>query len=1178
MKSVKNKKQRALLRYWLAALLIAVFTINVNAENMCSDTSSNASTGSLFDSGGAGGNYGNRENCSFLIQPASGSTITLSFSAFNVQTADGLTVYDGTNSSGTLLGSFTGTSIPADLTATSGAMFLVFTSNPGGNRAGFESSWSTASARPTCNVADNFSAVSYGQNDGSASWTGDWLEVNESDGPGAGIARVNGSNCSSGNCLRLGVVSGGTGQTYGDTGVLREVDLSGASSATLTFNYRTGFSGGIALVRLFVSGNGGTSWQQLQQYFIASTSFTAIPQTFDLTPYIANNTQIRFLADGFNAVSGFYVDDIDITHNSNQCSLAPTCVIFRDEFSTESYSRQDGSVNWFTNWIESGDNGNASSGDIEISSGELRLEGDGSGSPSIQRGADLSGYTSATLSFNYRETGRWEGNDDIDIEVSNDGGSNWTLIRRFTNDQGSRSQTFSQDISSHISNNFRVRFVEKANSSSEIFYFDNVQVEACGSAVGTDHYEITYTGSALTCEPISVTITGHDSSDNQSAPGSGTVINLSTSTGEGFWSNPSEGVLTDNGNGNATYTFAANAAVQLSFNHFNPATVNFNINSGSSPSEQGGSEDPSIIFRDTGFRFVDNSDNPMGTQISGKTSSQHFLQAVRTDSVTQQCVALFPDPSVVAVDLAAECETPSNCAGQMMAFNGNNLATVNDNGGVGASSYTNLNLSFAANAKSAFSINYPDAGRMRLNARAEVLDGTGAGTGEYIEGELSFVVKPAGLCVEATEANSSCSGPDFGDCTAFRKVDLDFNLRVSGRAWGGSGESNTDYCDNAITENFQLSNINLSSTLVAPAGGNNATLSASAANISGVTGLVDQALSVDEVGVFSVTAAPAVNYFGETITASTSANIGRFIPHHYVINNGAIVPAAGTFSYLGQPFTVQYDIRAVDSSDNLVSNYRDAGSNHDFIKLDIDSDVSYGAVNDLSGSLTYLSSRLSSSAASFTWGNGEALLVNAPLTLSRAGSVDGPFDNTAIGARAIDSDGVTLEPGALDLDTESPSGNDRKQLGATVFRYGRVFIPPVYGPEVPLNDLTAIPFDIEYWDGTTFVTNTDDSSSVYDSWTLPALGGCTDGSVLCADVTVSFPSPPATVINGKSDPLIPITISRPGAGKTGDLTIQVDVDPWLEYDWLGAGDIDPSTQINFGSYRGHDRIIYWRER
>ncbi|WP_369809202.1 DUF6701 domain-containing protein [Oceanicoccus sp. KOV_DT_Chl] len=27
-----------------------------------------------------------------------------------------------------------------------------------------------------------------------------------------------------------------------------------------------------------------------------------------------------------------------------------------------------------------------------------------------------------------------------------------------------------------------------------------------------------------------------------------------------------------------------------------------------------------------------------------------------------------------------------------------------------------------------------------------------------------------------------------------------------------------------------------------------------------------------------------------------------------------------------------------------------------------------------------------------------------------------------------------------------------------------------------------------------------------------------------------------------------------------------------------AGDEDPGTQINFGLYRGHDRIIYWRER
>lgn len=698
-----------------------------------------------------------------------------------------------------------------------------------------------------------------------------------------------------------------------------------------------------------------------------------------------------------------------------------------------------------------------------------------------------------------------------------------------------------------------------------------------------DHYQVSFAGStAVTCEPTPVTVTAVDSGGGSITIPSGTQLTLSTDIANDSWTNP--------GGSGAVYTVPSDAAsIQYQLRKLTPGAIEIDVTDGNGITDDDGNRDDDIItFSNAGFIFyADGVAGNIGTQISGKASDVSpnaqtiTLKAVQSNPTDPGvCDALVTNSSA-DIGFAYRCDNPNSCA---TTNNGAAINSALNSTPIDADSvvpYTNVNLNFDGNGIATFNFDYSDAGNIALLASADLpVSNTNpaGGTANVQGGSNSFLVKPAGLCVEATEANSLCSGPDYGSCTAFRKVDVDFNLRISGRAWGGSGENDIDYCDNAVPKNFQLSNINLSSTLVAPSSGSNTILSASSTNISDVSGLVDQALSVDEVGVFRITATPASNYFSETIAASTSANIGRFIPHHYTIVNGSIIPAAVTFSYLGQPFTAQYDVRAVDSSGAVVGNYRNGGSNHNFIKLNIDSGVSYGAVNDPSGSLTYLTSRISSSSASFSWGNGEALLVNVPLTVGRIASVDGPFDNVSIGALATDGDGVTLEPVALDLDTESPSGHDRKQLGSTVFRYGRVFIPPIYGPEVPLNALTSIPFDIEYWDGTTFVTNTDDSSSVYDAWALPTLGGCTDGSVLCADVTVSFPSAPAAVINGKSDPLMPITISRPGVGKTGDLTIQVDVDPWLEFDWLGTGDVDPSTQINFGSYRGHDRIIYWRER
>ena len=179
-----------------------------------------------------------------------------------------------------------------------------------------------------------------------------------------------------------------------------------------------------------------------------------------------------------------------------------SCVTFRDEFSTESYNRQDGTANWATSWDETGDNDNASNGDIEINNNELRLEGDGS-SPSIEREANLSTYNQATLTFNYRTSGNWEPSDSTQIYVSNNGGGSWTLLDTFSNDQ--TAAIYSRDISSYISNNFRLRFVEGSNQDSERFHFDNVQVEACVTVDTTPPTISGVTGSCPGLNQITVT-------------------------------------------------------------------------------------------------------------------------------------------------------------------------------------------------------------------------------------------------------------------------------------------------------------------------------------------------------------------------------------------------------------------------------------------------------------------------------------------------------------------------------------------------------------------------------------------------------------------------------------------------------------------------------------------------
>jgi Zn-dependent metalloprotease/plastocyanin len=116
----------------------------VNTYNMCSTTSTVSNEGILYDSGGPAGNYQNYENCSFLIEPGCATSITLTFSAFNTESGfDYLTVYNGSNSSGTQLLQANGSKLPNSVTATSGKMFITFKTDRNVTYSGFQANWTS---------------------------------------------------------------------------------------------------------------------------------------------------------------------------------------------------------------------------------------------------------------------------------------------------------------------------------------------------------------------------------------------------------------------------------------------------------------------------------------------------------------------------------------------------------------------------------------------------------------------------------------------------------------------------------------------------------------------------------------------------------------------------------------------------------------------------------------------------------------------------------------------------------------------------------------------------------------------------------------------------------------------------------------------------------------------------
>ncbi|UII19764.1 CUB domain-containing protein [Fulvivirga ligni] len=109
----------------------------------CSGTQTlTAKAGELSD-GSGNADYGNNSICSWLIAPANGLNPTLSFTEFNLENEDVLRVYNGENTSANLLVELTGSSLPGDITSTTGALFLEFLTDDKGIESGWSASYLT---------------------------------------------------------------------------------------------------------------------------------------------------------------------------------------------------------------------------------------------------------------------------------------------------------------------------------------------------------------------------------------------------------------------------------------------------------------------------------------------------------------------------------------------------------------------------------------------------------------------------------------------------------------------------------------------------------------------------------------------------------------------------------------------------------------------------------------------------------------------------------------------------------------------------------------------------------------------------------------------------------------------------------------------------------------------------
>lgn len=716
-----------------------------------------------------------------------------------------------------------------------------------------------------------------------------------------------------------------------------------------------------------------------------------------------------------------------------------------------------------------------------------------------------------------------------------------------------------------------------------------------------NHFAISHSGTGVNCQAEPVTITAHDAAHNPIAA-NGTVVGISTSLGHGDWTlQTGSGTLLNSGGGAATYTFGNETSVVLLLKDTFAETVNINLNAGGIT--EAATEDPALAFAASGFRFLDAANvATIANQTAAVTSATYYLQAIRTDTNTGACVGVFNNQTV-NIELASQCNDPITCAGQQVTYNGTTATTIAANPNSGVTTYTAKLLTFLndGTSRTSFTFSYPDVGKISLYARYNIPRPDGSGSGNYMLGASNpFVVKPdhfdisAIKCTTANAANCGAGAlamPTAGDNPAaagaggasFIQAGNAFTLTVTARNDVGGATPN-------FGKEVTAEGVILTPALVLPAGGNTPTLSNG--SLDSFTGGVATAtnLSLDEVGIITLTPNIADgNYLGAgNVSGTTSGNIGRFFPHHFVMSAPLIktrsdltCAPASSFTYMGETFNVSFKLVGQNLANGSTKNYigsfvkLDAATAANWTSLGSADSIGLGAVNTASN--TALSARLGVSNTSGTWTAATGGALAADVTLARQTAPDGPYATMNVGIAPKDTDGVQLLPGALNLDANVDAVNERQLLQSTEIRYGRLRLNNAIGSErLPL----PVPFKAQYFNGLGFITNLADSCTAF------SLAPKTDNSpsnIQYGSLLVNNPLGGMTVGASDLTAIASVQIAAglanlilPAPNLSGSIDLTLTVPTWLQYNWTGVMG-NPRARVSFGRFRNTGEFIYQRE-
>ncbi|KJG01156.1 DUF6701 domain-containing protein [Photobacterium angustum] len=538
--------------------------------------------------------------------------------------------------------------------------------------------------------------------------------------------------------------------------------------------------------------------------------------------------------------------------------------------------------------------------------------------------------------------------------------------------------------------------------------------------------------------------------------------------------------------------------------------------------------------------------------------------------------------------------------------------TLNFSAGV-----ANFDLKYSDSGKVSLSVSDPNCS-LETGCDSELTSGTEEEYDgwELLEGSIevharpwTFAVCPKNQDGEYVKADGTSSSGE-GFVASGEKFDVDIKPIV----WRSSGSETSDInsrysnsidlCESAITPNFSKSGAPAASVeLSIPSDHSITPVNGEPGELQGIKvkehteALTYKDLSWSEVGSVRLQANTAAQYLGMNINQGYR-NIGRFYPKYLELQPNRIIYPNGhdQFAYLSQPFNVQVMIKAKNALGNQVNNY----NNFD---LAYQADVALTAYEE--PSLTSLNHRFSYhhitglAEKSFkrfwnrevqqTW----LLARKAIAAINLTTEADGPWSlsNSRFGGYITENQDPISIRNSASVNNDAVDTHTVAQFEETPnLRYGRMVLDDAISS---FDQPVSLPLKIEYWDGSEFQTNTDDSGSTYNSsyyckLALHPVDGA-NTSILTTNITGKVSvgesdeieahpqlSTPANYKKQQTRFWLRIATNTPA--NIGCSQTNKEYQPWLTYNWRELGDEDPSAIVTFGVYRGSDRIVYRGEK